>query len=239
MTNNKKYKIKDLESFAYKHNLKVLAYKYILFDWDGTLVKTLDVWLDAYKEVAVELGIDLTGFGDKKVVEIFFGKQGEGYKKFGFENVDEIYEKVKSIVDIRVQNVESYNNVAAVLEELKSRGIKMALHTTSNRNLLYPAIVNLDFEKYFQIILTKDDVTNPKPDPEVIEKELEYLGASKEECLIVGDSDKDIQTGINSNVDTCLFYPRDNEKFYKKEDLLREKPDLVITDLIELLKIIN
>lgn len=218
------------------HNKK---YKYILFDWDGTLAKTLDVWLFAYKEVASSLNIDLSKYSDREVVEIFFGKQGEGYKKFGIENIDEVYEKVKSIVDIKVQNVESYNSVGTVLEELRNRGVKMALHTTSNRNLLYPAITNLDFEKYFEIILTKDDVVNPKPNPEVIEKELESLGATKEECLIVGDSDKDIITGKNSGVDTCLYYPNENEKFYRKEFLEKDNPDYLITDLADLLKLIN
>jgi HAD superfamily hydrolase (TIGR01509 family) len=213
-------------------------YKYILFDWDGTLAKTLDVWLEAYKAVAGELSIDLSNHNDKEIVEIFFGKQGEGYKKFRFENVDEIYENVKAIVDVKVQNVASYGNVKETLESLNEKGVKMALHTTSNRNLLYPAILNLDFEKYFQIILTKDDVVNPKPNPEVIEKELKHLGASKEECLIVGDSDKDIQTGKNSGIDTCLFYPKENEKFYKKEDLLKEKPKLFITNLPELLNMV-
>lgn len=213
-------------------------YKYILFDWDGTLAKTLDVWLSSYKEVANSLNIDLSKYSDREVVEIFFGKQGEGYKKFDIENIDEVYEKVKSVVDIKVQNVDSYDNVAKVLEELKNRGIKMALHTTSNRNLLYPAINNLDFEKYFEIILTKDDVVNPKPDPEVIEKELEYLGALKEECLIVGDSDKDIVTGKNSAVDTCLYYPKENEKFYRKEFLEKDNPDYVISDLNDLLNLV-
>lgn len=68
-------------------------YKYILFDWDGTLAKTLDVWLFAYKEVAGSLNIDLSKYGDREVVEIFFSKQGEGYKKFGIENIDEDMKK--------------------------------------------------------------------------------------------------------------------------------------------------
>lgn len=214
-------------------------YKYILFDWDGTLAKTLDVWLLAYKEIANSLNIDLSKYSDREVVEIFFGKQGEGYKEFGIMNIDEVYEKVKSIVDIKVQNVESYNNVADVLEELKNSGVKMALHTTSNKNLLYPAITNLNFEKYFEIILTKDDVKNPKPDPEVIDKELIFLGASKEECLIVGDSDKDIITGKNAGIDTCLYYPKENEKYYRREFLEENNPDYVVTDLADLLNLIR
>ncbi len=216
-----------------------MKYKYILFDWDGTLAKTLDVWLDAYKEVAGQLKIDLADFTDKEIVGIFFGKQGEGYKKFGFSDVDSIYIKVKEIVDIKVQNVESYSNANDTLELLKNSGLKFGLHTTSNRNLIYPAIKNLDLEKYFEIILTKDDVENPKPNPEVIYKEIKFLKSNPSECLIVGDSDKDIQTGKNAKVDTCLFYPKDNERFYSDSDIKSFGADFVINDLMELTKIVN
>lgn len=216
-----------------------INYKYLLFDWDGTLAKTLDVWLDAYKEVAKSLNIDLSKYNDREVVETFFGKQGEGYKKFGIKDVDSIYESVKKIVDQKVVDVLPYKNAEELLIKLKNLGHKMALHTTSNRNLLYPAIKNLDFEKYFEIILTKDDVTNPKPDPEVINKELLHLDANKEECLIVGDSDKDIITGKNAGIDTVLFYPESHKKFYREEFLTKEKPTYIIHNLVDLLEIVN
>ena len=215
------------------------SYKYILFDWDGTLAKTLDVWLDAYKEICGVYNIDISKFDDREVVEIFFGKQGEGYKKFGVEDVDTAYELVKKIVDDKVANVSSYENSAEVLGQLDLKGIKMALHTTSNRNLLYPAIKNLDFEKYFKIILTKDDVQNPKPDPEVVLKELKFLNAKADETVIVGDSDKDIITGKNAGIDTVLFYPESHKKFYREEFLTKEKPTYIIHNLLDLLEIVH
>lgn len=213
-------------------------YKCILFDWDGTLARTLDVWLDAYKAVCVENKIDISKYSDKEVVETFFGKQGDGYRNFGIEDVDGVYESVKKIVDQKVMNVLSYGNAAELLRKLKHVDCKMALHTTSNRNLLYPAIENLGFEKYFEIILTKDDVKNPKPDPEVILSELDFLNSNANEALIVGDSDKDIITGKNAGVDTCLFYPKENEKFYRKEFLEKDNPTFIIHDLSELLEIV-
>lgn len=68
---------------------------------------------------------------------------------------------------------------------------------------------------------------------------MEFLKTNPAECLIVGDSDKDIQTGKNSGVDTCLFYPKDNERYYSEGDIKPLGADFVINDLMELIKVVN
>lgn len=214
-------------------------YKYILFDWDGTLVKTLDVWIGAYKEVANNLGIDLSSYSDKEVVDTFFGKLGGGYKEFGVTDTQVVYEQVKKIVDENVKHVPVYPNVKTTLERLHRKNIKMALHTTSNKNLLYSVIEASGLEQYFEIILTKDVIEKPKPDPEVILKEIDYFGAKPEECLVVGDSESDLKAANNANVDSVLVFPESHNKFYRKEDLLKNKPKFVINNLLDLLKVVN
>jgi HAD superfamily hydrolase (TIGR01509 family) len=214
-------------------------YKYILFDWDGTLVKTLDVWIDAYKTVATNHNIDLIDKSDKEVAKIFFGKLGEGYREFGIDDTKTIYEEVKKYVDSNVAHVQSYPNVKTVLERLKRLGLKLALHTTSNRNLLYPAIKTLDFERYFDLILTKDDVKNPKPDPEVLFKELKHFSAEPSQALVVGDSASDLEAANNAGIDSVLIYPTSHKNFYSKSDLLQHKPKYVISNLLKLLEVVN
>lgn len=214
-------------------------YKYILFDWDGTLAKTLDVWILAYRTIAKDLGIDLTSYTDNQIVQLFFGKEADGYKKLGFSNVNQIYEEIKKFIDKNVVDVEIYRNVKSTLTKLKERGYKLALHTSSNRNLLYPAITNNDLEKYFDLILTRDDVEKPKPDPEVLIKEIEYFKANKDECLVVGDSNSDVKASLAAGVDCALYYPRDNEKFYSKDEVKSFNTNFVIHDLSEILDIIS
>lgn len=214
-------------------------YKYILFDWDGTLVKTLDIWLGVYKDLCKKYKVDISRLTDLQIVEKSFGTWAKGLSNLGIKEADKVYKEAKSIVDKKVKTVDLYPHVKETLEKLKESGKKMALHTSSTKNMLYPAIVDNDLDRYFEIILTKDDVKNGKPDPEVILKEMDYLKAKPSECLIVGDFDGDIKTGKNAKVDTVLFYPEEHKKFYREKFLLKEKPTYVINDLLELLKVVN
>jgi HAD superfamily hydrolase (TIGR01509 family) len=215
------------------------TYNYILFDWDGTLAKTLDIWLETYKFICNKYGVDISNLSDLEIVERSFGLWAKGLSNLGIKNFDKAYEESKEIVDEKVKNVEIYINAEKLLKDLTNRGKKLALHTSSFRNMLYPTISNRNLEKYFSIILTKDDVKNGKPDPEVINKELAFFKIKPEKALIVGDSDSDIKAGNNAGVDTVLFYPEEHKKFYREEFLLKEKPTYVINDLLELLKVVN
>ena len=176
---------------------------------------------------------------DLEIVEKSFGTWAKGLSDLGIKEADKVYEEAKLIVDEKVKTVELYQNIKETLDQLVNKGKKLALHTSSTRNMLYPAIVSNDLEKYFRIILTRDDVKNGKPDPEVILKEMDFLNASPSECLIVGDSDGDMKTGKNAGVDTVLFYPESHKKFYRKEFLVNDNPDYVITDLLELVNLVN
>jgi len=51
-------------------------------------------------------------------------------------------------------------------------------------------------------VVTIDDVTKAKPDPEPVLKAISELKADPAKTLMVGDSTMDIQSGVNAGVDT-------------------------------------
>lgn len=216
-----------------------MKFKYILFDWDGTLAKTLDIWIAAYKQISKEIGIDIGGVSDPQIVKTFFGKEAHGFEEFGIQETEVLYDRIKKYVDDNVSNVEIYPNVKNALDELNNLGCRLALHTSSNKNILYPAIVNNELEKFFDLILTRDDVENPKPDPEIIYKELSFFNANKSDILIVGDSNSDVEAAKNAGVACALYYPKDNEKFYTLNTVNSYNADFIIGDLLDLIKIVN
>ncbi len=215
------------------------SYEYILFDWDGTLARTLDIWLDTYKELCVKYKADISNLTDIEIVEKSFGLWEKGLSNLGIKNAKSVYDEALKMVNEKVKTVNLYPDVKEVLEKLKSKGKRIALHTSSFDNLLYPALSYHNLDNYFEIILTRNDVKNGKPNPEVILKELDYFNADTDEALIVGDSDHDIKTGNNAGVDTVLFYPPENKSFYRKEFLVSKKPDYVISDLHSLIEVVN
>jgi pyrophosphatase PpaX len=203
------------------------------------LAKTLDIWLNVYKELCRKYEVDISALTDLQIVKKSFGTWAKGLSDLGIKDSENAYKKAVEMVDERVRTVELYPHVKETLDSLKAAGKKIALHTSSSKNLLYPALKHRDLEKYFDVILTKDEVVNGKPDPEVILKEIDILKANKDACLLIGDTNQDIMAGKSAGVDTVMYYPAENEKFYQEETVHREEPEYFIGDLLELGKIVD
>jgi HAD superfamily hydrolase (TIGR01549 family) len=71
-----------------------------------------------------------------------------------------------------------------------------------------------------------------KPNPDVIFKALEGLGAKKEDCLFVGDSSADMEAARRAGVRSCAA----TYGYGRREDLARWQPDFWIGDLRELIE---
>jgi len=211
-------------------------YKYILLDWDGCLAKTLDLWLNAYLDVFEEEGIKTNV---SEVVQRAFGQREKGMENLGSKDPNVSWAKVVALVEKNMTTLELYENVPILLEGLKNNNKKIALLTSSDKKTISEPIKRLRVEKYFDVILTKDDVVNRKPDPEIFLKGLERIGGNKDEAIVIGDSYHDVRGGKNAGIKTVAFYPRENEKFYARKELEIEKPDYFITDLKDLLKIVE
>ncbi len=209
--------------------------KNILLDWDGCLAKTLDIWLDAYLELSHSLDIYPT---EREVVENAFGKWEEGPKSFGVKDPKKFILDLLRIVNQKFPHVELYPGVSDTLKRLKESGRKIALVTSSKKGSVGPALSNLKIKEVFDALLAKEDVKNFKPDPEIIHKTLTLLNADPKESIIVGDSPHDIQAGKNAGITTVLFFPKENERFYREEDLIKENPDYFIRDFEQLLNLV-
>lgn len=209
-------------------------YNYVLFDWDGCLAKTLDIWLDAYKEVFAKYGIYPD---DKAITHQIFG-DWQGPAKMGIKSMDEYNRLLLAKVARGYTTLKLYDNAREILHELKKRKKKLALITSSKRSLLIPVLNRLHLSSMFDSILTMEDVTRHKPDPEVILKTLTNLDAKKTESILIGDTKDDVQGAHNTGIDSILFYPKHNEIFYELDLLKSYKPTYIVDDFRKVLDII-
>lgn len=210
-------------------------YSYILFDWDGCLAKTLDIWLLAYKETFNEYGITLE---DRTITNDVFGNWNNP-KKFGILDIDEFTEKLLVRLNSKYPTVGLYDNVFSTIKELKNKGKKLALITTTKRAVIEPALKYNKLETLFDVILTAEDVEKHKPDPEVVNKALEKLEATRENSIIIGDSKSDLGAGNNADIDSILFYPKHNELFYDLDTLKTHNPTYIVNDFSDILDYIK
>ncbi len=209
-------------------------YQYILFDFDGCLARTLDIWLNAYKETFAEENLYPS---DREITTQVFG-DWNGPKKFGAKDNDQYTEKLLNRVNSNYPNAQLYANSVEILKYVKSLNKKMALITSSQLAMIDKALINNKIKNFFDTILTAEDVTKHKPDPEIILKALERLGGRKEQTLVIGDSKSDLGAAKNAGVDSVLFYPKSHQLFYELEYLKSFDPKYIIGNLTELKKII-
>jgi phosphoglycolate phosphatase-like HAD superfamily hydrolase len=78
--------------------------------------------------------------------------------------------------------------------------------------------------------MTAFDTIQPKPSPEAIFKCIQKFDVKLDDCLMIGDSVNDIRTGKAAGIKTVGLL----SGLYCREELYREKPDLILQDLTKL-----
>lgn len=211
------------------------SYQYILLDWDGNLAKTLDIWLVATKTPLESRGIQIS---DKQIAIQCFGRSIEGYAELGIQNVDAAITQMDQLAKQLMPEVELYPDALFVLEALQKKGKRIALITSSLHNNVHHLLEKYNLHDFFDVVITNEDTARHKPHPDPLYKALEELGGTKEDAIMIGDSDKDIGAAVNAGVDSILFYPDTHEKFYDLKELQALKPTHTVQDFRQIIDIV-
>ncbi len=211
------------------------SYSYLLFDWDGCLADTLSIWLNAYIKVFKEFN---SFPSEKEITGQVFG-DWNGPLKFGITDIAKFNTLLLSEVNKGFLSSALHLYVKDTLVQLKQAGKHLAIITSSTGDSVLPQIKKYGLGKLIDIFLSKEDVVHYKPHPEVVEKALLAMKANKKLSVIIGDMEKDIRAGKNAGIDSAVFYPEKNRKFYSLKKLRQEKPTFLFSDFRELLRIVN
>ncbi|WP_347548811.1 pyrophosphatase PpaX [Pseudalkalibacillus hwajinpoensis] len=204
----------------------------ILFDLDGTLINTNDLIMASFKHTFEHYypgrysDEELVGFIGEPLYHTF-EKHDENlaeemvafYRKHNIENHDKL--------------VTEFDGVFETVKTLSENGYKMAIVTSKMRNTVEMGLKLTQLDQFFPVVITVDEVENPKPHPEQLETAMKKLSAVQSETLMVGDSQYDILGGQNAGVATVGV-----SWTIKGRDFLSSyKPDYMIDHMAELLSI--
>lgn len=174
----------------------------ILFDFDGTLADTLPASFDAFRAVFKKYdGQDVT---NEQLVDMF-GPTEDDIIARNFNRQEFVHEAIHEYYDLYGRGHSGINDVNSILELLillKENGLQIAIITGKSRKAFLISSEALNLSKYFDYVVTGDDVAKPKPDPEGIYQAMDYFGATSEEVVFLGDSNADIRAGISAGVQT-------------------------------------
>lgn len=220
-----------------KNSINTKIYEVIIFDLDGVIIDSRQDIIDTAKQV-------LGYFGCPQRDDEFISRCiGGGLRNLlircmGESKQDVLDEAVIRFTERYMKNCANNTGLYPGVKDVLGYFYKnksMALATYKIKTATWYLLEKLGVIKYFDIIITADDVKNPKPHPECLQAVLTALNSKPEKAIMIGDTEIDILTGKNARIDTCgVVYG-----IGKKEDLVKSKPNFIIEDIKELMPIVN
>ncbi|MGK0551572.1 HAD family hydrolase [Enterococcus faecalis] len=179
--------------------------KAVIFDCDGVLVDSEILYLNSLLKYLKTLGIETTIDEVKFVVGMKAYEIAEALqRKFELNQVsiEELIQKQDEYQEREMAAVElqPMSGLIDFLDSLKNQGYKLAIASSSLKNYVENVCRRIGILEYFDLLVTGEQVSNSKPDPEIFNKTVELLGIPKEETLIVEDSVNGIKAAKSSGV---------------------------------------
>lgn len=210
--------------------------KAVLFDIDGTLLDAWDFIFDAVKYAVTAHGLP---YPEEKNFKKALGKPFAETYRLLLPDVDPLMlEKIQD-AHRKFQNenfhlIKPFPKTKSTLIKLKIGGFKIAAVSNRVRESLVRSLEDAKILDYFDTVVGPDDVKNPKPHKEHLLFALEKLRVNPANSYMVGDTPHDILAGKSAKVKTVgATYGFVGKKIAKF------KPDFLIDDISELLKILK
>ncbi|MBE5816774.1 MAG: HAD family phosphatase [Clostridiales bacterium] len=207
-----------------------------LFDFDGTLVDSMPVFVRSMLRILDENGI---AYGDD-IVKIItpLGMLGTAdyFMKIG---VDMSKEKIiRCMKDYMLEeyfyNIPAKANVISVLNELKARGADLYVLTASPHITLDACLKRLGIFDIFTNVWSCDDFNTTKANPEIYKMAAQKMGKSVGEILFLDDNLNADETAKKAGMLVCGVYDSSSREY---ENEIRAVSDYYICDFNELLEI--
>ncbi|MBX9668415.1 MAG: HAD family hydrolase [Candidatus Obscuribacterales bacterium] len=210
-----------------------MRYSTILFDFDGTLTHSLPLWMRAYQTALLHFGIDLPS--EHVIGRCFYRPWQDVVADFGLPSIEEFGVKVHAGLEAAMPEAFLFDDVAAVLEACRERGIKLGIVTSSTQKVVEKFLKDNSLRGYFGTVITADDITHFKPHPEPVYKALAELKSEPKDSLFVGDSAVDMLAAANAGLEKGLFLPDEHAIYYDFKELQSHDPHIVFSKYKDLL----
>ena len=172
---------------------------FYLFDLDGTIIDSVNMHVKAFLEACDNLGIkkpENTEELFRKCVGMKFMEIVHNIlKNYPETELIKLREERRKLLPKYIKEVKIIDPVYKKLLKLKQKGYPLALVTSSSRNFVELVNNNIfPIYKIFDVVVTSEDVSNGKPDPEPFLKayyKLREKYGDPNNVYVVGDTDYD------------------------------------------------
>jgi beta-phosphoglucomutase family hydrolase len=175
--------------------------KGLIFDLDGTLADSMPIHFKAWKLTAAENGFEYTekqfletaGMPTHKIVTVINKEMGLNLDSGKFSRRKE---------EIFLQNIKDLKPIKPVAEIVKEyhNKLPMSIGTGGKKAIAKLTLRILGFDKYFDIIVSAEDVENHKPNPDTFLKCAELMKVAPEHCQVFEDGEMGLLAAVKAGM---------------------------------------
>nr|WP_294665956.1 HAD family hydrolase [uncultured Blautia sp.] len=215
--------------------------KACIFDLDGTLAYTLDSMAVVGNAVVEKYGLKpmpvenfkyYCGNGADMLVRRLLIDAGDK-ELVHYEEARELYRK--EFDKNPFYKIQHYPGMPEILTELKKRGVKLGVCSNKPHEAALKVVERMFGNGIFDAVMGQSESVRKKPAPDGPLKIAEQFGVSPKECMYMGDSGTDMQTGQAAGMYTVgvLWGYRDKEELLENgADELADSPEDIL-DIFE------
>ena len=182
--------------------------KAVLFDLDGVLVDATEWHFDALNRALGLFGFDISrydhlstynGLPTRRKLEMLSVEKGLPVGLHDLINkIKQVYTREDILVRCQPVFEKQY-----MLSRLKREGYRLAVCSNAIRDSVELMVRSAGLEEYFEFLISNDDVTRPKPDPQIYEEAIARMGCSPGEVLIVEDAPHGVEAARRAGGHVC------------------------------------
>jgi len=203
--------------------------KCIVFDMDGTLTQTNQLIYDSFNYIAQKYAGRTYTIPE---IHAMFGPPEEE-ALLAIVQPDQIDEVMKDYLAFYRMNhnqlARLYPGIEDILRYTKERGKYLALFTGKGTKTAGITLQEFHIDKYFDFVVSGNDVVNRKPSSEGLHKIMEHFGLQPNEVLMVGDAVSDVKAAHEAGVKVAAVV----WDSYAKDMVMQMKSDFIFHDVGE------
>jgi 2-phosphoglycolate phosphatase len=207
----------------------------ILFDLDGTLLDTAPDLADALNTVLLENQRSPLSFADIRPV---VSHGGIALIELGFrlDRADPAFEALRQrLLEVYRENVsrrtQPFPGITDLLDNIEQRGLNWGIVTNKPGWLTEPLLKDLDLFDRAACVVSGDTLNERKPHPAPMLHASELANSRPEECVYIGDAQRDIEAGNNAGMQTLValfgyLQEEDKPRTWNANDMIEHPQDL-------------
>ncbi len=177
--------------------IRINDYRLFIFDFDGTLVETLDVDWQAMKKALCRL-LQISWEPSFTLAQLVSRATTHPIL------LTQTFKIISQYEARGLPHLEWRLPMLHFIHKLKGQGKKLAIFSTNMRATVESALCAQNLDKAFACIISKENVQHYKPDPEGLLIILRQLGLPASQACLIGDKEVDLRAGQRAQIDTIL-----------------------------------